>query len=83
MCETVLINIDNIMISISIFVVGRSDHKLLFKKLFQRAAHMSFINMNDKLFKMILRSLNEKKRMNFLKMFTEHFSNKKKSQYSR
>ena len=38
---------------------------------------MSSINMNDELFKMILYFLNEKKRVNFLRMFAEHGKNKK------
>ena len=64
------------MISISVFVVKRSDHELLLKRLFQRAARMSSINMNDESFEMILHSLNEKKRVNFLKVPVEHVSNK-------
>ena len=60
MYETVFINIDSITISIPIFIVKRSDHELLLKRFFQRAAHMNFINMNDELFKMILYSLNKK-----------------------
>ena len=60
-CEAVFINIDNITILISVFVVKRSDHKLFLKRLFQRAVHKSFINMKNESFKMILHSLNEKK----------------------
>ena len=74
--ETVPISIDNIMISIPVFVVKRSDYELLLKRLFQRAAHMNFINMNDESFEMILHSLNEEKRVSFLKMPAEHVSNK-------
>ena len=48
------------------------------RKLFQYIACINFINMNDKLFKIILHSLNEKKRMNFLKVFAEHINNKEK-----
>ena len=77
-CETVLINIDNIKILISVFVMKRSDHELFLKRFFQRAAHMSFINMNNKSLEMILHSLNEKKRVNFLKVPAEHVSNKEK-----
>ena len=77
-CETVLINIDSITISISVFVVKRSDHELLLKRFFQRAARINSINMNDESLEMILYSLNEKKRMNFLKMPAEHVSNKEK-----
>ena len=76
-CETVLISIDSITISIPIFVMKRSDHELLLKRFFQRAARTSFININNKLFKRILHFLNEKKRMNFLKVFAEYVSNKK------
>ena len=81
-CETVLISIDNIIIPISVFVVKRSDYELLLKRFFQRVAHMSFINMNNESLKMILHSLNEEKRMNFLRVSAEHVSNKK-NQYSR
>ena len=77
-CETVLINIDSITISISVFIIKRSDHELLLKRLFQRAARMNSININDESFEMILHSLNEKKRVSFLKMSAEHVNNKKK-----
>ena len=80
--EAVFISIDNIMISISVFVVKRSDHELLLKRFFQRAARMSFINMNNESFEMISLSLNEKKRMSFLKMSAEHINNKKKSMFA-
>ena len=76
-CKAVSINIDNIIISISIFVVKRSDHELLLKRLFQRAARMSSININNESLEMFLHSLNEKKRISFLKMLAEHVSNKK------
>ena len=78
MCETVSISIDNISILILVFVVKRSDHELFLKKLFQRAARMSSINMNNESFEIILHSLNEKKRMSFLKVSAEHVSNKEK-----
>ena len=77
-CKTVSISIGSITISISVFVMKRSDHELLLRRPFQRAARMNFINMNDKLFEMILHSLNKKKRVNFLKMPAEHISNKEK-----
>ena len=60
-CKTGFINIDSIMISIFIFVVKRSDYELFSKRSFQRTTCMNFINMNDKLFEMILYSLNKKK----------------------
>ena len=65
MCEAVFISIDSITISISVFVVKRSNHELLLKRLFQRAARINSINMNDESLEMILHSLNEKKRMSF------------------
>ena len=81
-CEIVSVSIDSITISIPVFVVKRSDYKLFLKRLFQRAACISSININDKSFEIILHSLNEKKRVSFLKMFAEHVNNKKKSQCS-
>ena len=78
MCEIVSISIDSIIISISVFVVKRSDYELLLKRFFQRATRINFINMNNELFKMILHSLNEKKRISFLKMPAKHINNKKK-----
>ena len=77
-CEAVLINIDSITILISVFVVKRSDHELLLKRFFQRAARMSSININNESLEMILHSLNEKKRVSFLKVPAEHVSNKEK-----
>ena len=56
----------------------RSDHEFLLKRSFQRAARMSFININNESLEMILHSLNEKKRVNFLKVPAEHVSNKEK-----
>ena len=81
-CEIVLISINNITISISIFVVKRSDHELFLKRFFQRAVRMNSINMNDELFETILHSLNKKKRVNFLKMLAEYVNNKKKSMFA-
>ena len=77
-CEIILISINNITILISIFFVKHSDHKFLLKSFFQRAARMSSINMNNESFEMILYSLDKKKRVSFLKMFTEHIINKEK-----
>ena len=77
-CETVFISIDSIIISISVFVVKRSDYEFFSKSFFQRAAYMSFINMNDKSLKTILHFLNEKKRVKFLRTFAEHVNNKEK-----
>ena len=77
-CETISINIENIIVSISVFIVKRSDHKFVFKCFFQRAARMSFVNINDEFFEMMLHSLNEEKKVNFLNMFVEHINNKDK-----
>ena len=77
-CEAVFISIDSIIISISVFVVKRSNHELLLEKLFQHAARMSSINMNNESFEMILHFLKKKKRVSFLKVSAEHVSNKKK-----
>ena len=37
---------------------------------------MNAVNMNNDSLKIILHSLNDEKRMNFLKMFAEHINNK-------
>ena len=55
----------------------RPDHELLLKRFFQRAVRMSFINMNNESFEMILHFLNEEKRISFLKIPAEHVNNKK------
>ena len=39
---------------------------------------MNFINMNNESFEMILHSLNEKKRVSFLKVFAKQINNKEK-----
>ena len=75
-CESIFINIENIIISTFIFMIERSDHDLFLNCLFQRIARINIINMNDDSLKMILHSLNNEKRMNFLKMFAKHINNK-------
>ena len=77
-CELIFINIKNIIISIFIFVIERSNYDFLFNYFFQRIIRMNVINMNDDSLKMILHSLNDEKEMNFLKMFAEHINNKNK-----
>ena len=74
--ESMLINIKNIIISIFIFVIKRSNHELLLNRLFQRIARMNVVNMNNDSLKMMLHSLNNKKRVSFLKISAEHVSNK-------
>ena len=39
---------------------------------------MSFLNINNEVFKMILHSLNKEKRINFLKISAENVNNKDK-----
>ena len=75
-CESIFVNIENIIISIFIFVIKRSDHDLFLDRFFQRIARMNVVNINDDLLKMILHSLNDEKQMSFLKMFAKHISNK-------
>ena len=75
-CESMFINIENIIISIFIFVIERSNHELLLNRFFQRIARMNVVNMNDDSLKMMLHSLNDEKRINFLKISAEHVSNK-------
>ena len=76
--ESIFVNIKNIIISIFIFVIKRSDHDFFFNHFFQRIVYMNIINMNDDSLKIILHLLNDEKRMNFLKMFAEHINNKDK-----
>ena len=75
-CETVFTSIDSITISISVFIVKHSSLELFLKRFFQRVARISSININNESLEMILHSLNEKKRVNFLKMSAEHVNNK-------
>ena len=56
----------------------RSNYEFLLKRHFQRAVRISFFNTNDESFKTILYSLNEKKRINFLKMSVEYINSKEK-----
>ena len=60
-CESIFINIENIIILTFIFVIKRSDHDLLFNRFFQRIVHINVININDDLLKIILHSLNNEK----------------------
>ena len=77
-CESIFINIENIIISIFIFVIKRLNHDFFLNRFFQRIARMNVINMNDDSLKIILHSLNDEKRMNFLKMSAKHINNKNK-----
>ena len=60
-CKAIFINIKSIIVLISVFVVKRSDHELLFKRFFQRVACISFVNINDKFLKIMLHFLNDEK----------------------
>ena len=44
-CEHIFINIESIIVLISIFVVKRSDYEFLLERLFQRVARINFINI--------------------------------------
>ena len=76
--ELIFVNIENIIILTFIFVIKRLNHDLFLNRFFQRIICMNVININNNSLKMILHSLNNEKRMNFLKMFAEHISNKNK-----
>ena len=75
-CESILVSIESIIISTFIFVIERLDHDLFLDRFFQRIARMSAVNINDGSLKMILHSLDDEKRMSFLKMFAKHINNK-------
>ena len=77
-CESIFVNIENIIISTFIFVIERSDYDFLLDRFFQRIVRMNIVNMNNDSLKMILHLLNDEKRMSFLKMFAEHINNKNK-----
>ena len=79
-CEAVFINIDSIMISISAFVMKRSDYEFLLKKFFQRAAHMSSININNESFEMILLFWMKRNEWTFWECLLNMSAIKKKSQ---
>ena len=59
--ESIFINIENIIISIFIFVIKRSNHELFLNRFFQCIARMNVININNDLLKMMLHSLNDEK----------------------
>ena len=60
-CESIFVNIENIIIFAFIFVIERSDHDFFLNRFFQRIVCMNVVNMNDDLLKMILHSLNDEK----------------------
>ena len=74
--KLIFVNIENIIISIFIFVIEHSDHDFFLDRFFQRIVCINVVNMNDDSLKMMLHSLNDEKQMNFLKMFTKHINNK-------
>ena len=77
-CESISVNIENIIIFVFIFVIKCSDHDFLLDRSFQRIIYINVVNMNDDSLKIILHSLNDEKRMNFLKMSAKHINNKNK-----
>ena len=60
-CESIFINIENIIISIFIFVIKRLNHDFFFNRFFQRIVCMNVVNINDDSLKMMLHSLNNEK----------------------
>ena len=76
--ESIFVNIKNIIISTFIFIIKRLDHDFLLNCFFQRIIYINVINLNINSLKMILHSLNDEKRMNFLKMFAEYINNENK-----
>ena len=60
-CESIFVNIENIIISTFIFVIERSNHDFLLDRFFQRIIHINIININNDSLKMILHSLNDEK----------------------
>ena len=60
-CESIFVNIKNIIISIFIFVIKHSNHDLFLDRFFQRIACINVVNMNNDLLKIILYSLNGEK----------------------
>ena len=77
-CEIVFISIKSIIVSISIFVIKRSDYKLFFKRFFQRAVRINFVHINNDFLKIMLHSLNDEKRISFLKISAKYVSNREK-----
>ena len=75
-CESIFVSIESIIIFAFIFVIERSNYDFLLDRFFQRIVRMNIININDDSLKMILHSLNDEKRMNFLKVPAEHINNK-------
>ena len=77
-CESIFVNNKNIIISTLIFVIERSNYNFLLNFFFQRIARMNVVNINNNSLKMILYSLNDEKRINFLKVSVKHINNKNK-----
>ena len=59
-------------------MIKRLSYDFLLDRFSQRDVYMNVININDDLLKIILQSLNDKKRIDFLKVFAEHIVNKDK-----
>ena len=77
-CKSIFVNIKNIIILIFIFVIKCLNYDFFLNRFFQRIARMNIINMHNNSLKMILHSLNDEKRMSFLKMFAKLMNNKNK-----
>ena len=59
--KSIFVNIENIIISIFIFVIERLNHDLFFNHFFQRIIHINVVNINNDLLKIILHLLNDEK----------------------
>ena len=60
-CKSIFVNIENIIISIFIFMIECSDYDFFLNRFFQRNICMNVVNMNDDLLKIILHLLNDEK----------------------
>ena len=74
--KSIFISIESIIILISIFVIERSNYEFFLDRFFQRIARINVVNINDDSLKIMLHSLNDEKRINFLKIFTKYVNNK-------
>ena len=77
-CKAVFMNIESIIVLVSVFVMKYFNHELFVKRFFLRVARMSFVNINNEFLEIMLHSLNDEKRMSFLKILAEYVSNKEK-----
>ena len=60
-CESMFINIKNIIISTFIFVIKRSNYELFLNRFFQRIVCINAVNSNNNSLKIMLHTLNDEK----------------------